>query len=105
MNEQKKYEVIKKLVETNGNKNRAAITLGCTRRTIDRLIKAYKQNGKAAFSHGNKARSPVHTVSKQLRAQIALLYENKYFDANIRYGRFPSSMVRKIQNHLACRYR
>ena len=34
MNEQQKYEVIKKLVETNGNKNRAAVTLGCTRRTI-----------------------------------------------------------------------
>lgn len=51
MNEQKKYEVIKKLVDTNGN----------------------------------KARSPVRTVSKQLRAQIALLYENKYFDANIRH--------------------
>ena len=33
MNEQKKYEVIKKLVDTNGNKDRAAIELGCTRRT------------------------------------------------------------------------
>ena len=28
MNEQKKYEVIKKLVDTNGNKDRAAIELG-----------------------------------------------------------------------------
>lgn len=28
VNEQKKYEVIKKLVETDGNKNRAAKTLG-----------------------------------------------------------------------------
>lgn len=85
MNEQKKYEVIKKLVDTNGNKKRAAVKLGCTRRTIDRLIKAYKQNGKAAFSHGNKGRTPAHTISKQLRNQIALLYENKYFDANIRH--------------------
>ena len=85
MNEQKKYEVIKKLVDTNGNKNGAAITLGCTRRTINRLIKAYKQNGKAAFSHGNKGRTPVRTISKQLREQITLLYENKYFDSNIRH--------------------
>ena len=28
MDEQKKYEVIKKLVDTNGNKDRAAMTLG-----------------------------------------------------------------------------
>lgn len=30
MNELKKYEIIKKLVETNGNKKRAAIKLGCS---------------------------------------------------------------------------
>ena len=38
MNEQNKYEIIKKLVETDGNKKRAAIKLGCTVRTINRLI-------------------------------------------------------------------
>ena len=38
MNEQNKYEIIKKLVETNGNKKRAATRLGCTVRTINRLI-------------------------------------------------------------------
>ena len=55
MNEQKKYEVIKKLVDTNGNKDRAAIELGCTRRTVDRLIKAYRERGKAAFPMATKA--------------------------------------------------
>jgi len=39
LNEQEKYGVIKKLVETNGNKDRAAIKLDCTRRTINRMIK------------------------------------------------------------------
>ena len=38
MNEQNKYEIIKKLVDTNGNKKRAATKLGCTVRTINRLI-------------------------------------------------------------------
>ena len=85
MNEQKKYEVIKKLVDTNGNKDRAAIELGCTRRTVDRLIKAYRERGKAAFSHGNKGRSPAHTKPDDIRQQIPLLYENKYFDTNIRH--------------------
>lgn len=85
MNEQKKYEVIKKLVDTSGNKDRAAIELRCTRRTVDRLIKAYRERGKAAFSHGNKGRSPAHTKPDDIRQQIPLLYENKYFDTNIRH--------------------
>ena len=42
MNEQKKYEVIKELVDHNGNKNRASKKLGISRRKIDRLIIKYK---------------------------------------------------------------
>ena len=38
MNEQKKYEVIKELVNHKGNKNRVAIELGITRRQVDRLV-------------------------------------------------------------------
>lgn len=34
MNEQNKYEIIKKLVETDENKKRAATKLGCTVRTF-----------------------------------------------------------------------
>lgn len=85
MNEQKKYEVIKKLVDTDGNKTRAAVELSCSRRTIDRLIRAYRERGKAAFSHGNKGKRPARAVSEELRQNISLLYENKYYDANIRH--------------------
>ena len=45
MNEEYKYEIIKKLVDTNGNKKRAASKLGCTVRTINRLIIKYKERG------------------------------------------------------------
>lgn len=37
MNEQNKYEIIKKLVEIDENKKRAATKLGCTVRTINNL--------------------------------------------------------------------
>ena len=37
MNEQNKYEIIKKLVETDENKKRAATKLGCTVRIINNL--------------------------------------------------------------------
>ena len=62
MNEQNKYEIIKKLVDTNGNKKRAATKLGCTVRTINRLIIKYKEQGKKGFVHGNRGRLPASTV-------------------------------------------
>lgn len=49
MNELKKYEVIKELVDHNGNKKRAANKLGLTVRQINRLILKYKEKGKSRF--------------------------------------------------------
>ena len=51
MDEQKKYEVIKALANhPNGNKERAALALGCTKRHINRMIAGYRKEGKA-FQH------------------------------------------------------
>ena len=85
MNEQKKYEVIKKLVETNGNKQRAAVTLGCSVRTINRLIQRYHEGGKQAFQHGNRSRKPACTIADSVRSEILCLYDNKYDGANFRH--------------------
>lgn len=82
MDEQKKYEVIKKLVEEQGNKDRAAMTLGLTRRQIDRLIQAYRDRGKAAFLHGNRGRKPSRTIPEQTKQDVLDLYRLKYPDAN-----------------------
>lgn len=82
MNEQFKYETIKKLVETNGNKKTAAIKLNCTVRTVNRLITKYKQLGKEAFVHGNRNRLPATTISLDVKNQIIALYVNEYSDAN-----------------------
>lgn len=59
MNEQKKYEIIKSLVDHHGNKKRVAVQLGCSLRHVNRLIKKYKEQGKSAFIHGNKGTKPV----------------------------------------------
>lgn len=82
MDENKKYETIKKLVENNGNKQRAAIDLGCTVRHVNRMIKGYIEHGKAFFIHGNKGRKPLHTLEEQTRQNILDLYLTKYEDAN-----------------------
>lgn len=49
MNELEKYKRIKELVEHGGNKKRVALKLGITVRQVNRLIKKYKEKGKARF--------------------------------------------------------
>ena len=80
MNELYKYQVIKKLVETNGNKNRAALMLNRSVRQINRMILGYKSKGKEFFIHGNRGRKPVHALSEEQKTEIEQLYLNKYFD-------------------------
>lgn len=82
MTEQYKYEIIKKLVETNGNKDNAALKLGCTRRNINRLIKGYLDHGKIFFIHGNRGRKPSHTIEDYIKENIVDLYRTKYFNTN-----------------------
>lgn len=82
MNEQKKYEVIKELIDHKGNKNRAARKLGLSKRQINRLINIYKEKGKEGFIHGNRSKKPVNTKPKSLSENIILLYKNKYYDFN-----------------------
>ena len=85
MNEKEKYEVIKELVDHNGNKNRAAKKLGISRRQIDRLIIKYKEKGKSAFVHGNRNKKPISTLDKSISEDIILLYKNKYQDWNFQH--------------------
>ena len=83
MNEQQKYDVIKSLVDHEcSNKQRAALELGCTVRTINRMIIGYKKYGKEYFIHGNRGRKPVTTISDNTRKMVLDLYRNKYYDAN-----------------------
>ncbi|BCJ95096.1 transposase [Anaerocolumna cellulosilytica] len=82
MNEEKRYEVIKKLVDTNGNKKNAALKIGCTERHINRMIAGYKRDGKSFFIHGNRGRTPAHALSKETKQTVLDLYRSKYFDTN-----------------------
>ena len=82
MNEEYKYKIIKKLVETNGNKKRAAAKLNCTVRTINRLIIKYKTDGKSAFVHGNRGRLPSTTIPLDMKNKIVSLYINEFSNSN-----------------------
>ena len=45
-------------------KERAELKLDLSRRQINRLVKRYKEEGKAAFLHGNTNRKPATTPSR-----------------------------------------
>lgn len=83
--EERKYEIIKNLVDHNGNKKRAAMKLNISIRQINRLIKIYLEKGKIGFVHGNRNRKPINTISDELKETITELYKTKYTDANIRH--------------------
>lgn len=99
LKEQQKYDVIKKLVETEGNKKRAANKLRLTERQINRLIAGYKQFGKEFFVHGNRGRKPANALSDDDKNQIEDLYITKYFDCT--YTQFTEFLADKENIHLS----
>lgn len=93
MKEQKKYDVIKELVDHNGNKERAALKLGITVRQVNRLIIKYKERGKEGFIHGNRDKKPSITLDISLSEDIILLYKTKYQEWN--YCHFKEFLEKK----------
>lgn len=83
MDEQKKYEVIKSLSDhANPNKQRAALTIGCTVRYVNHMLNGYRTQGNEYFIHGNKGRKLANTIPCEKRNLIVDLYRTKYYDAN-----------------------
>ena len=99
LKESEKYLTIKKLVETNGNKKRAANKLKLTERQINRLIAGYKEFGKQFFIHGNRGRKPFHALSDDDKKQIEDLYNTKYFDCT--YTQFTEFLDQRENIHLS----
>nr|WP_230399281.1 ISNCY family transposase [Novisyntrophococcus fermenticellae] len=96
LTENEKYQIIKKLVDTNGNKQTAALKIGCTLRHINRLINGYKKLGKAFFVHGNHAHKPATTIPDETKLLILNLYKTKYFEANLTHYQELLSEVENI---------
>lgn len=83
MNEHEKYQIIKKLVDSDGNKQTAALKVGCTPRHINRLIAGYRSSGKEFFVHGNHSNKPTTTIPDETKLMVLNLYQTKYFNANL----------------------
>lgn len=83
MTENEKYQIIKTLVDTNGNKQTAALKIVCTKRHINRMAAGYKTSGKAFFIHGNHTHQPITTISENTRLLVLTLYQTKYYESNL----------------------
>jgi len=93
MTEENKYKIIKKLVESGGNKQRAGLKLGCTVRHINRLIEGYTEHGKAYFVHGNRTKKPVTVLDEKTKDLIIELYTTKYVGSN--FTHFQELLLKK----------
>lgn len=103
MDENKKYEVIKALADhPDGNKKRAALTLGCTVRHINRMLTGYRKQGKEYFVHGNRGRKPAIAKSDELKKTIVDLYRNKYYDCNFTHFVELLESVEEIKISASC---
>ena len=96
INEEYKYKIIKKLVETQGNKQRAAVKLKRSVRQIDRMIAGYKEFGKEFFVHGNRGRKPKNALTDELKPKIII---HKYFDCT--YTLFKELLERRENINLS----
>lgn len=99
LKESKKYVTIRKLVESKGNKKRAATKLGLTVRQINRLIAGYNKFGKEFFVHGNRGRIPTHALSLEEKDRIEDLYNTKYFDCT--YTLFAELLAQRENIHIS----
>lgn len=69
----------------NGNKDRAALALGCTKRHINRMHAGYYKEGKTFFVHGNRGRKLATTIPDETHNTVVAFYLNKYYEANFQY--------------------
>ena len=85
MNEQIKFDTIKRVASNEISIKRATVLLKCSTRTIYNLIKKYKSSGKKSFIHGNRGRKPSTTLDNDLSMRIIALYKDTYIDANFKH--------------------
>ncbi len=80
--EARRVYVMEQVVEGKMTVRQGAQCLGLSERQVKRLKKGMKEKGVAALAHGNRGRSPKHTISKHIRDEIASLAAGLYKGAS-----------------------
>ena len=93
MNEQSKYDIIKRVAHNEISIQRASIILNKTIRTIYNLLAKFNSFGKEGFVHGNRNRKPVSTISPNIVNFIISTYSSDTY-ANANYKHFQELLAK-----------
>lgn len=80
--EQKKYNVIEKIINNEITKKDAENLLGLSRKQINRLIDTFKNQGKEGFIHKNRGKPSQIKKDLNIIKEIEELYLTEYYDYN-----------------------
>lgn len=80
--EQKKYEIIEKLVNNEITKKEAENCLNLSRKQINRLVTKFNNEGKEGFIHKNRGKANQNKKDLDMIKEIEELYLTEFFDYN-----------------------
>lgn len=78
-------DIITKVSEGKITINNATKLLSCSRRTIERYLHSYQNQGIKFAIHGNTGRAPVNKTSDSLKLKVQSLIKEKYYDVNLQH--------------------
>ena len=85
--EQKRVLVLQRMERGEMTAAEAATVLEVSVRQVRRLLAGYRQEGVAALAHGNRGRTPVHSIPPEVRQQVLALATTTYAGANFQHLR------------------
>lgn len=80
--DKKREFVLRQLDAHRMTAREAATSLGRSERQVRRLLAAFRQEGAEAAVHGNRGRTPGHTLSLDIRQQVIALAQTTYAGFN-----------------------
>lgn len=81
--EQKKYEIIEKVVNNEISKKEARDQLSLSGKQVNRLIAVFKEQGKEGFIHKNRGKIKQNKKASNIISEIKELYLKEYYDYNL----------------------
>ncbi len=80
--EQTRLQVLNCVLEYQLPRTQAAEIMGISERQLRRILAAYRREGAAALSHGNRGRRPRNALTEEIAAAVIVLASGKYAGFN-----------------------
>lgn len=80
---QLKVDIIIKVTEGKMSIDNAAIILQKSRRTIERYLAQYQNDGFSFAIHKNKGKPPANKINGSIKSKVQMLIKTKYYDLNL----------------------